>query len=139
MPSRTVHTILRNRLYTGEFDCNGVTYQGTYEADRLGELWEQVQDVLDGRHRETSEEAERTISPSRGLIACGQCGCALVGEIKKGAYVYYHCTGYKGKCPEPYTREEVLEKKFTALLLRDLVQRRGTGLGDDRLRESHAR
>ena len=40
----------------------------------------------------------------------------MVGEIKKGRYVYYHCTGYKGKCPEPYTREEVLEMDFARLL-----------------------
>ena len=33
----------------------------------------------------------------------------MVGEIKKGRYVYYHCTGYKGNCHEPYVREEVLE------------------------------
>jgi hypothetical protein len=26
--------------------------------------------------------------------------------------VYYHCTGNKGKCPEPYVREEVLEAEF---------------------------
>ena len=31
----------------------------------------------------------------------------MVGEIKKNRYVYYHCTGYKQKCPERYTREEV--------------------------------
>ena len=42
------------------------------------------------------------------LINCGHCGFALVGEMKKQKYVYYHCTGYKGKCPEPYTSEEVL-------------------------------
>ena len=51
-----------------------------------------------------------------GLIACGHCGCSLVGEIKKRRYVYYHCTGYKGKCREPYTREEVLEERFGTLL-----------------------
>lgn len=36
-----------------------------------------------------------------GLIACGHCGCSLVGEIKKQRYVYYHCSGYKGGCEEP--------------------------------------
>jgi site-specific DNA recombinase len=41
---------------------------------------------------------------------------ALVGEIKKGRYVFYHCTGYNGKCPEPYTREQMLEKAFAELL-----------------------
>lgn len=47
---------------------------------------------------------------------CGHCGCALVAEKKKGKYVYYHCTGNKGKCPEPYAREEVLEACFADLL-----------------------
>jgi site-specific DNA recombinase len=38
--------------------------------------------------------------------------CALTGEIKKGGYVYYHCTGHKGKCPEKYVREEELADQF---------------------------
>jgi hypothetical protein len=46
----------------------------------------------------------------------GHCGCALVGEKKKGNYVYYHCTGNKRKCPEPYAREEVLKACFAELL-----------------------
>jgi hypothetical protein len=34
--------------------------------------------------------------------------------------VYYHCTGNRGKCPEPYTRQEVLTSEF-ANILRELV------------------
>jgi hypothetical protein len=49
-------------------------------------------------------------------VNCGHCGCALVAEKKKGKYVYYHCTGNKGKCSEPYTREEVLDECFADLL-----------------------
>jgi hypothetical protein len=45
---------------------------------------------------------------------------ALVGELKKGRYVYYHCTGHKGRCPEPYNREELVQEQF-ATALRDLV------------------
>jgi site-specific DNA recombinase len=44
----------------------------------------------------------------------------LVAEIKKGRYVYYHCTGHHGKCPEPYTREELLVEQF-ARNLRELI------------------
>jgi hypothetical protein len=51
---------------------------------------------------------------SRALF--GHCGCSIVGEIKKQRYVYYHCTGYKGRCEEPYVREEVVEQRFTDLL-----------------------
>ena len=40
--------------------------------------------------------------------------------MKKGRYVYYHCTGYRGKCLEPYTREEKLASRFAARL-RELV------------------
>lgn len=50
-----------------------------------------------------------------GLVNCGDCGCALVAEKKKRKYVY-HCTGNKGKCFEPYTREEVLDECFADLL-----------------------
>ena len=39
-----------------------------------------------------------------------------MGEVKKKKCVYYHCTGYKGKCGEPYTKEGVLEEKFADLL-----------------------
>ena len=51
-----------------------------------------------------------------GQISCGHCGCSLVGELKKQKYVYYHCTYYRGKCDEPYVREEKLEEKFTEIL-----------------------
>lgn len=38
------------------------------------------------------------------------------GQLKKGRYVYYHCTGNRGKCPEPYTREEILSGEFASIL-----------------------
>jgi hypothetical protein len=50
------------------------------------------------------------------LVSCGHCGCSLVGEVKKARHVYYRCTGYRGKCAEPYTREETLEQEFAARL-----------------------
>ena len=115
VPTSTVHKILRNRLYTGDFDFDGARYQGCYEAIVPADLWEQVQEILDGRKSKKTHRVKDTFAFS-GLISCGHCGCAMVGEIKKGRYTYYHCTAYKGKCPEPYTREEVLEEKFTGLL-----------------------
>jgi hypothetical protein len=74
-----------------------------------------VQAVLDGRHAKKHRRAKHQFAFS-GLIACGHCGCSLVGEIKKQRYVYYHCTGYKGRCGEPYVREEVLERQFCEML-----------------------
>ncbi|HEV7373154.1 MAG TPA: zinc ribbon domain-containing protein [Pyrinomonadaceae bacterium] len=88
--------------------------------ERVGlDLWGKVQQISDQRFAGRYTKAKRDFAFS-GLISCGHCGCSLVGELKKGRHVYYHCTGYKGKCPESYTREEVLEKLF-ADLLKDLV------------------
>ena len=62
-------------------------------------------------------------SRSLGLIACAQCGCAVVGEIKKQRYVYYHCTGYADKCqgnPAPAVANtcgrRFWKRQFTELL-----------------------
>jgi site-specific DNA recombinase len=115
VPTSTVHKILRNRIYGGDFDFDGVTYRGTHEPIVSMELWEQAQAILDGRGKKKTHRVKDLFAFS-GLITCGHCGCALVGELKKGKYVYYHCTGHKGKCAEPYTREEILERKFTELL-----------------------
>lgn len=77
---------------------------------------------MDGRNASKHRRMTHDFAFS-GLIACGRCGCSVVGEIKKQKYIYYHCTGYADKCRgEPascrrkYVREEVLEKQFTAML-----------------------
>jgi hypothetical protein len=112
VPVSTIHTILRNRLYSGDFDWNGKRYTGRHGAIVSREIWEEV---LDGRHARKTRRSKHHFAFS-GLITCGHCGCALVGEIKKRRYVYYHCTGFKGRCPEPYVREEVIASHFTAVL-----------------------
>jgi hypothetical protein len=83
------------------------------------EVWDQVQAILDGRVAKKAGKRMRVFSYS-GMLRCGQCECSLVGELKKGRYVYYHCTGYRGKCGEAYTREEVIEQQLTDGL-RELV------------------
>jgi site-specific DNA recombinase len=115
VPVSTVHAVLRNRLYAGVFEWNGRSYVGTHQPLVSLELWERVQGVLDGRQTNKHRRAKRKFAFS-GLIACGHCGCSIVGEIKKERYVYYHCTGYKGRCDEPYVREEVLERQFSDIL-----------------------
>ena len=47
----------------------------------------------------------------------------MVGEIKKGRYVYYHCTGNRGKCGEPYTPQKVLADAFAAILREFVIPR----------------
>ncbi len=122
VPVSTVHSILRNRLYTGQFEWNGKLYQGRHEPLISIDLWERVQGVLEGRHAKKHRRMKHDFAFS-GLIACAKCGCSVVGEIKKQKYIYYHCTGYADQCRgEPVTcrrehvREEGLEQQFTEML-----------------------
>jgi len=111
----TVHRALRNRFYTGSFDWAGEIYDGAHEPLVSVELWQAVQDILDRRASSNVRVAPHKF-PFSGLIKCGHCGCAIVAEIKKGRYIYYHCSGYHGKCPEPYVRQEVIEEGFVEIL-----------------------
>ena len=111
----TAHQILRKRLYMGDFDWDGATYQGTHEPLVTRECWERVQELLNARAENKTRKVKHDFAFT-GLVRCGHCGCFLVGELKKHRYLYYHCTGNRGKCPEPYTRQEVLTGEFANLL-----------------------
>jgi hypothetical protein len=122
VPVSVVQTILRNRLYSGWFEWNGKLIRGRHEALVPVELWERVQGALDGRFAKKAKRGRHDFAFS-GLIECAQCGCAVVGEIKKQRYVYYHCTGYADKCQgnpafcrRKHVREERLEAQFTELV-----------------------
>jgi site-specific DNA recombinase len=78
-------------------------------------LWDRVQAVMDGRKASAQRMGKREFAFA-GLVKRGHCGCAMVGEMKKRKYVYYHCTGWKGKCPEPYVREEAIADEFARQL-----------------------
>ncbi len=133
----TVHNILRSPVYMGDFLWKGNQYSGIHTPLVTRELWERVQMILNRRSENKTRKATHDFAFS-GLITCGHCGCALVGELKKRKYVYYHCTGYKGRCPEPYVREEALEKRFTELLRGLRFDDEVLGWVTDALRESHS-
>ena len=111
----TIYSILSNPYYYGEFRYKGKLYKGVYTPIITKELWDRVQRVLRQRGIRKPRKVTHDFA-FNNLIRCGHCDCALVGEIKKGRYTYYRCTHYKGKCPDPYVREEVLEDKFTDIL-----------------------
>ncbi len=115
VPTSTIHNILRNRIYYGEYEWNGQIFRGRHEPLVTYEVWERAQKVLYGRKDQKLRRSKWDFAFS-GIVTCGHCGCAMVGEIKKGKYVYYHCTGFKGKCNEPYVREEVFVEQFGRLL-----------------------
>lgn len=115
VPVTSLHKMLRKRVYTGEFEYAGVRYSGSHQPLVTRETWARVQEILDGRHEKKHRKVRHDFAFS-GLVRCGHCGCSMVGELKKGLYVYYHCSGYRGRCREPYTREETLTHQFARYL-----------------------
>jgi hypothetical protein len=122
----------------GDFDWKKRAYPGRHEPLVTRELWNRVQDVLDGRYASKVQTRTKRNFAFTGLISCGHCGCSVVGEMKKGRYVYYHCTGFKQKCPGPYVREEALSEKFAELLDKLSFDDQVLGWVTRALRESHA-
>jgi len=60
VPVTTLHRILRKRIYMGDFDYAGATYAGSHEPLVKREVWERVQEILDGRqekkHRKVTHD-----------------------------------------------------------------------------------
>jgi site-specific DNA recombinase len=111
----TLHAILKNPVYAGWFNWKGERYEGTYTPLITRALYDRVQEVLARRLGTRERHVNHTFAYT-GVIACAYCGCRLVGEIKKGKYVYFHCTGQRGPCPKPYAKEELLTEKFSNVL-----------------------
>ncbi len=100
-----IYKILTNPAYIGDFTWDGIYYKGSHNPIVSREVFEKVQGVL----KDKSKPQKQTHNFAfRGLLKCGECGCAITAERKKGKYVYYRCTRGKGICHEKPIREEKL-------------------------------
>jgi site-specific DNA recombinase len=136
LATSTAHKILRNRAYSREFDWKGVRYVASYEAIVPPELWHAAQVALDHRLGGRAKKTGHCF-PFSGMLKCGSCGFAMVGELKKGKYVYYHCSGARGKCPEPYARQEAIEGAYKTVLQQISIDVEVLGWIATALRQSH--
>ena len=106
-PMTTLHRILSNPFYYGLMEWAGRQGVGKHTPLISKALFNRVQAVLSGKHHGT--ETKRGFAYT-GILICDRCGCSITAEIKKGRYVYYHCTGHKGKCGNGYIRQEQLDE-----------------------------
>lgn len=108
--------MLGNPIYFGSFIWRNVTYQGKHEALVTAKLFAQVQSVLDGRSRPHYSKHDLAF---RGLLTCAHDNCMVTAELAKAKYVYYRCTGHRGKCALPRFREQEIAE-ILGQLLRDI-------------------
>lgn len=137
MIKATVLKILRNPIYYGTFSWAGKPYRGTHKPLISKDLFDRVQVVLEenGQYRVTKQRKRWAF---QGLLTCGYCGCAITAETKKGKYVYYHCTNYKGRCKQEYVTEAALARKFGDVLREIQLDAEVIEWVKDALRSSHS-
>ncbi len=117
LPKSAIEQILKHPAYCGIIRWNGIDSAGVHEPLVSKEIWQRVQDIREGRfNKNTGFGAQEFIY--RGILRC-KCEKVMTGELKKGQYVYYHCTGQRtGLCDRPYVSESKITEAFSELLER---------------------
>jgi site-specific DNA recombinase len=105
--------LLKNPFYIGRFYWGDKLYKGTHTPIVSLELFERVQEAFRAKNRPRYQRREFAY---RGLLTCAHDNCKVTAEIKKGRYIYYRCTQFRGKCALPYIREEELGDRLGAIL-----------------------
>ena len=116
--------LLRNPMYCGKIVIpaykkeEAMVVKGQHEPIVSGELYDEVQDILNGRRRKRpAKNGLKEELPLRGYLQCAKCGRNLTGSASKGnggKYFYYHCA--KG-CHERF-KAEVANKEFEKELMK---------------------
>ncbi len=108
-----IDRLLKNPFYKGQLIWEGKLYPGTHTPLVTAELFEQVQAVFRGHNKPKYRRREFAFG---GLLRCAYDDCMVTAELKKARYIYYHCTGYRGRCELPYFREETLADRLGQIL-----------------------
>lgn len=118
--------ILKDIFYIGKFKYKGLIYEGKHEPLIDIDLFNSVQKRLREYTKTRSHDIEFDYA---GLIRCGHCGCQMTAELKKGKYIYYHCTGNKGgNCKRKNIRQELIDE-----VIEELVERIAKAIPDNLL------
>ena len=121
-----LHRTFRNKFYMG------ILYSPTYQEEVQGQhpamiskdLFNRVQDILDGHVKSKLDLARRDILnadfPLRRFTKCSKCGFKFTGSWSKGRggrYAYYYCSKEGGHY-FPYVSRKLLHDSFTQILKR---------------------
>ncbi len=109
----TVHRIFQNPVYCGIIKYGRYPEkQGTWQPLISLEKFRRLQEVLGVRRKPRFYSHAKGY---RGLLTCGECGCAITctHKIKNGkSYIYYHCTKRRGNCHQHSITEDTLEDQI---------------------------
>jgi site-specific DNA recombinase len=111
-----VERILKNPFYYGEMDYKEKIFQHRYEPLISRHLFNQVQEVRESYDKKPFKRVDKPFI-FRGLITCPECNCLFTPELKKGRYVYYHCTNYYKTCTnKAWVKEERIVEQIMGVV-----------------------
>jgi len=113
-----VYKMLSNPIYIGIITTNGETYEGSFEPLIKRKLFDKVQKVLKQKSRPRKSKNKHDF-PFTGLLACGECGCAISAQYAKGnggTYIYYRCSKKRQKCSQGYVREDKMLDELRGII-----------------------
>lgn len=74
-----VGRILRSTVYYGHFHDNGILKKGLYEPIVDKELWDRVQDRLNGKVTYNRKKT-KLVFKYKGILRCPECNCSITAE-----------------------------------------------------------
>ena len=108
----SVHRILRNPFYYGNFYWKGKVYKGTHQPLINRELWDKVQEILDKQNNKPIPKYNTLTFAFKGILNCGECGRTITAIRKTkpsgNKYVYYYCTKFETNCSQKPASETTL-------------------------------
>jgi DNA invertase Pin-like site-specific DNA recombinase/translation initiation factor 1 (eIF-1/SUI1) len=115
----SVRSKLTNPAYVGTFKWNELELQGNHPAIIKGEVFANVQRLLDERQTVTTPKENGGGFMLTGIIKCGKCGSPMCG-LRQGHREYYRCQGHNRRgssfCDLNLVKQpEVVEQVVTAI------------------------
>lgn len=105
-----LHRILRSSFYYGYFVWSGQMFKGTHTPIISKELWDRANKRLKEFYRPHKTKHDFAFAE---VLKCEHCNCNIIGEKRKGKFIYYHCSQSKERhYLKGYLREEVLADKL---------------------------
>ena len=130
-----IEDILNNPIYIGDFIFKGKRYYNAKHDPIVNrEIYAVCQKII-AEH--TSFRPNKKDFLFTSMIKCSKCNCTFTAEIKKGRYVYYHCTGRRGgDCKRrTYLKEKHAEEIFLNVLKRLQLSDEGMEIVQEQVRE----
>ena len=113
-PLSTVDKVLKNPFYYGVMRIKDTLYDHRYETLIDKSAFDAADAVRSG-YRSKPRNVAGIPFAYRGMITCAKCGCLITFEIKKGKYIYGHCTQMKGRHEAPYLTEAAITSQLTEM------------------------